>query len=71
MQTWIWIQSEYIKEIGTGQGANYTIGCILDYPHIKKKTVDCCRCKDKTSTSRWSKSNSTNRFKWKFRSRRK
>ena len=53
-----------IRKIAASQGDDYRISCFLDYNHFKNYYRMIA-----TSTWCWSKSNSTNQFYWKFRSR--
>ena len=41
-----------IRKIATGQGGNYTTGCLLDYPYFKDsyKMIDLGRFRKTTST---------------------
>ena len=49
---------ENIRKIATGQGDDYTTGCLLDYPyfkiHYKMSAIDLSK-----QQACWSKSNST------------
>ena len=41
---------ENIRKIATGQGDDYTNGCLLDYPYLKDSYKnDCSRFKQTTS----------------------
>ena len=48
---------ENIQKIATGQGDDYTTGCLIDYNHFKD---DSNRFKQIASPWCWSKSNTTN-----------
>ena len=50
-----------IWETSSGQGVDYTIGCLLNYSYFKKTVQDDSnRLKHITSTWCWSKSNTKN-----------
>ena len=55
LRTWY----DNIQKVAAGQWDDYTTGCLLDYPYLKKQ-VNCSRFKSTTSPWYWPKSNATN-----------
>ena len=65
------ITYDNIRKTVTGQGDDYTTGCLLDYNYCDKyyKMIAIDLSKKKTDTWCWSKSNTTNWFYRKSRKR--
>ena len=58
-------QYDEVRKISTGQGDDYTTGCLLDFAYLKKKKqINCCSFKQTKSFRCWLESNSTNYFYW-------
>ena len=49
-----------IQKIATGQGDDYTTGCLLDYPYFKEHYKLIAIDSVKANTWCWSKSDTTN-----------
>ena len=58
-----WKTYNNIRKIGTGQGYDYTTGCLLDYSYFKKiLQINCCRFQQKLKIRCSYKRNTTNKF---------
>ena len=62
--------NDNIRKIATGQGDDYTTGCLLDYIYLKEHCMLLAKDlskQQKLDLKNWSKSNTTNLFYWKSR----
>ena len=58
-------QYDQLRKVSTGQGDDYTTGCLLDFAYFKKKIqINFCWFKQTKSFRCTFKSNSTNYFYW-------
>ena len=58
-------QYDEVRKVTTGQGDDYTTGCLLDFTYFFRKLQTNCSWFKQTKSFRcWSKSNSTNYFYW-------
>ena len=62
-------QYDEVRKVSTGQGDDYTTGCLLDFTYFEKKLHFNCRWFKQTKRIRcWFKSNSRNYFTGKTKS---
>ena len=65
-------QYDEIRKISTGQGDNYTTGCLLDFAYFEKKLqINCSWFKQTKSFRCWFKGNPTIYCYWKNKSNRR